>query len=347
MFHVTSSTSATPFLLRIHREGQNQFFTDIVNFSIFSERGLGPKLFGFFEEGRMEEFLPSRTLNPNDVLKPEWVVGKIDLCLSVDFRISYEIGKSFPRYHSIEIPTSKTHQCFKRMRESLREYQFVHLYENSFENLYFRELGGGDYQLFSTNVSYSDHPDIISVDRLIEEIDQIEKWAIELFEDTVVFCHNDLACTNILQLNSTNEIMFIDWEYATYNFRGYDLAMHLSETAVLRITSPSGIQINEQLTDDHSNLRLFSEAYVDSDNKIKNKNSSNRNTEIEKLIEEIQFFWPITHLFWACLIMKLGRMECNYGLNMNIQARDRLAVYFHLKSRTENIYKDLSQEMKK
>uniref|UniRef100_A0A1I7V396 APH domain-containing protein n=1 Tax=Caenorhabditis tropicalis TaxID=1561998 RepID=A0A1I7V396_9PELO len=280
MFHVTSSTSATPFLLRIHREGQNQFFTDIVNFSIFSERGLGPKLFGFFEEGRMEEFLPSRTLNPNDVLKPE-------------------------------------------------------------------ELGGGDYQLFSTNVSYSDHPDIISVDRLIEEIDQIEKWAIELFEDTVVFCHNDLACTNILQLNSTNEIMFIDWEYATYNFRGYDLAMHLSETAVLRITSPSGIQINEQLTDDHSNLRLFSEAYVDSDNKIKNKNSSNRNTEIEKLIEEIQFFWPITHLFWACLIMKLGRMECNYGLNMNIQARDRLAVYFHLKSRTENIYKDLSQEMKK
>ena len=36
MFHVTTSTSATQFLLRIHRHGQNQFFTDAVNFAIFS-----------------------------------------------------------------------------------------------------------------------------------------------------------------------------------------------------------------------------------------------------------------------------------------------------------------------
>ena len=37
----------------------------------FLERGLGPKLFGFFEGGRMEEFIPSKTLNADDVLKPE------------------------------------------------------------------------------------------------------------------------------------------------------------------------------------------------------------------------------------------------------------------------------------
>ena len=87
MFHITTSTAATPFLLRIHRQPQSQVFIDTVNFAIFSgtavifsrlstsyfisERGLGPKLYGFFEGGRMEEFLPSKTLDLDDVLKPE------------------------------------------------------------------------------------------------------------------------------------------------------------------------------------------------------------------------------------------------------------------------------------
>ncbi|CAL2037500.1 unnamed protein product [Caenorhabditis brenneri] len=307
MFHVKAS--ATPYLLRIHKEGQNQFSTDIVNFSIFSDRGLGPKLYGFFDGGRMEEFLPSKTLNPEDVLKPE---------------ISKEIGQSFSKYHAIEMPLSKRPHCFQIMRDSLKGY---------------RELGGGDYNIFPTNVTYADHPKTVSIDGLQNEIDKMEQWSNELFADTLVFCHNDLTCANILQLNSTNQLVFIDWEYACYNFRGYDLAMHLSESAILRMSSPPGIQINEEFTDNHPNLRGFCEAYVEADKKLHNSNST-----VDLLVKECEFFWPITHLFWACIIMKLGRMECNKELNMDIQARDRLAVYFHLRARTEAIYKELKKE---
>lgn len=312
MFHVTSSTSATPYLLRIHKEGQSQFFTDIVNFAIFSERGLGPKLYGFFEGGRMEEFLPSETLSMVDV---------------VDHTICRKIGAAFPKYHSIEIPVSKSGQCFRIMRESLKGYI---------------ELGGGDYEISPNNVSYSDHPKKISAEKLFKEIDLMEKMTRELFEDTLVFCHNDLTCTNILQLNSNSELVFIDWEFASYNWRGYDLAMHLSESVILRTTS--GIIINEELTVNPPNLRIFCESYVDSENELKNDLYENRDFKVEILMQECLFFWPITHLFWACLIMKLGRMECNKGIHLDIQARNRLAVYYHLKERTLKIYEEISKE---
>ncbi|CAA84303.2 Putative choline kinase B3 [Caenorhabditis elegans] len=313
MFHVTSSTSATSFVLRIHREGQSQFDTDIVNFAIFSERGLGPKLYGFFEEGRMEEFLPSVTLKLNDVLNTE---------------ISRKIGAAFPKYHAINVPVSKSRRCFQIMRESLHDYQ---------------ALGGGDFAIFPTVVTYSEHPKSISIKDLLTEIDLLEKWSIDLFENTLVFCHNDLTSSNILQLNSTGELVFIDWENASYNWRGYDLAMHLSEAAVIRNTCPPGIVINEELTDNPPNLQAFCEAYVDSENKIKGLLSSNISSQVNSLIQECKFFWPITHLFWACFIMKLGLFECNREIKLNAQAREHLAVYFHLRSRSEMIYKKLSE----
>ncbi|CAA84300.2 Choline kinase B1 [Caenorhabditis elegans] len=314
MFHVTSSTSATPYLLRIHRQGPSHVFMDTVNFAIFSERGLGPKLYGFFDGGRMEEFLPSRTLDSDCILDPE---------------ISRRVGAVYPKYHAIDVPVSKKRRCFQVMRESLKEYQ---------------DLGGGDYEIKPTTVTYSEHPKKISMDDLYKEIDFMEKWTNELFEDTVVFCHNDLASSNILELNSTKELVLIDWEFGSYNCRGFDLAMHLAETAAdFRDSTPPGIRISEELTDNPPNLQGFCEAYVDADNKLKNRVPSNRDLEVSNLICECQFFWPITQLFWACFVMKLALLKYNCGVDMDVQAQDRFAVYWHLKERTRKIYEDLKK----
>uniref|UniRef100_A0A1I7V393 APH domain-containing protein n=1 Tax=Caenorhabditis tropicalis TaxID=1561998 RepID=A0A1I7V393_9PELO len=167
----------------------------------------------------------------------------------------------------------------------------------------------------------------------------MEKWTNEIFEDTVVFCHNDLTSANILELNSNDEIMLIDWEFASYNCRGYDLAMFLSETAIARgiVTA----QINEKLTENHPNLRGFCEAYVDSDNKIRNRSNTRRRSQILTLIKEVEFFWPITHLFWACFLMKLSLIKYEGNVDLSIRGRDRFAVYFHLKPRSQRIYEEL------
>ncbi|XP_016147914.1 choline/ethanolamine kinase-like [Sinocyclocheilus grahami] len=49
----------------------------------------------------------------------------------------------------------------------------------------------------------------------------------------VVFCHNDVQEGNILMLdgreNSSDKLMLIDFEYSSYNYRGFDFGNHFCE----------------------------------------------------------------------------------------------------------------------
>ncbi|UMM23309.1 hypothetical protein L5515_004091 [Caenorhabditis briggsae] len=307
LYHVTSSTSATPYLLRIHRQERSQVFTDTVLFAILSERGLGPKLYGFFEGGRLEEYLPSEGFTE-------------DL---------EEYLPTLPAFHAMDIPVSKNVRCTKLMRDWLNGY---------------KELEGGDYEILPTTVTYSDHPKTISVQKLSEEIDTFEKWAREVFEHTLVFGQIDFGVSNVLELNSTKEMVFIDCEFSSYNWRGFDLAMFVSESAItFNVPFPPGIKIIEDLTDNSPIIRILCEAYLDADNTLKNHIPSDRSSELESLIQECLFFWPLTHLFWALSAMKHALLKFENGVDLDVQARDRLAVYFHLKPRSQKIYEELKK----
>lgn len=78
-----------------------------------------------------------------------------------------------------------------------------------------------------------------------------------------VFCHNDLLHKNIIVNDSKgifynikwraifvltfelDEVYFIDYEYASYNPRGYDIGNHFNEYAGMRkyVANPSNIVI--------------------------------------------------------------------------------------------------------
>ena len=45
----------------------------------------------------------------------------------------------------------------------------------------------------------------------------------------VVFCHNDLQHGNILRRRGSGELMLIDYEYASANYRGFDIGNHFCE----------------------------------------------------------------------------------------------------------------------
>lgn len=47
----------------------------------------------------------------------------------------------------------------------------------------------------------------------------------------IVFCHNDMQEGNILLRQNTRkrELVIIDFEYCSYNYRGFDLANHFVE----------------------------------------------------------------------------------------------------------------------
>jgi ethanolamine kinase len=44
-----------------------------------------------------------------------------------------------------------------------------------------------------------------------------------------VFAHNDLVLGNVIYNQDDGSIAFIDYEYATYNYQGFDIANHFNE----------------------------------------------------------------------------------------------------------------------
>jgi ethanolamine kinase len=55
------------------------------------------------------------------------------------------------------------------------------------------------------------------------------KSLISPHEDDIVFCHNDLLCANIIYRKEVGDVIFIDYEYASYSFRAFDIANHFNE----------------------------------------------------------------------------------------------------------------------
>lgn len=54
-----------------------------------------------------------------------------------------------------------------------------------------------------------------------------------MFEDKLVFSHNDLHQLNIFMTpKGDQEIVLIDYEYCSYNYPTYDIANHLNESSI-------------------------------------------------------------------------------------------------------------------
>ena len=53
---------------------------------------------------------------------------------------------------------------------------------------------------------------------LSAEYDELKRVIQSLPSDNMVFCHNDISTRNMLQL-SRDELMFVDFEFAAYNYR--------------------------------------------------------------------------------------------------------------------------------
>lgn len=316
--NLSKLSSDTPecFLIRIHCQPSSQVFNDTVIFSIMSERGLGPKLYGFFPGGRLEEYLPSRTLDTDSIKLPE---------------ITQRVGALYPKYHSINVPISKCAGALQFIRHNLEDY---------------KTLGGSVHKMRPCSVKYEDEPlrETISVEELEREIEVFEKWS-EVFDDTIVFSHNDLAPLNVLELSDTKEIVFIDFEYASYNWRGFDLCMFLCENAFDYRVPPPGVKIDQKFLEEHPNMRIFCEAYIDTLYKMNTSDpdrkvplTENREEEICKLALEIQFFIPLVNLFWAVWSLKNFLAKHDNGHDLEVAASDRLTLYFHCKQKSESIY---------
>ncbi|EHB12716.1 Choline kinase alpha [Heterocephalus glaber] len=73
-------------------QGAEAMVLESVMFAILAERSLGPKLYGIFPQGRLEQFIPSRRLDTEELSLPD---------------ISAEIAEKMATFHGMKMPFNK------------------------------------------------------------------------------------------------------------------------------------------------------------------------------------------------------------------------------------------------
>jgi len=197
-------------LLRLYGEASrnSDMSLQLQIFELLSSRELGPKLYGNFDDGRLEEFLPASSLTCEELMNRD---------------ISSIIARKLATVHSLDVPNMDKNNTWimDRFTEWL---QFIESH---------RQLP--DYPSGFLRDSTR------KVAKTLMEIDFAKeiKFMSKVFEGTkspIVFSHNDLHQGNILLTKPTKKrphlerrIILIDFEYCSYNYRGYDIANHFSE----------------------------------------------------------------------------------------------------------------------
>ncbi|KAL1231070.1 hypothetical protein TSPI_03725 [Trichinella spiralis] len=293
--------SAVPckILLRIYfnPETETNVVEESVTFMLLSERQLGPKLYGIFPGGRLEEYIPSRPLSVLEVRQSHF---------------SRQIAAKMAQFHALSVPLSKEPTyLFDALKRWMRQLK------NNADR--FPEfLVRFDNQVISLNE-----------ERLLQEINLIRDFT-DNCKSPVVFCHNDIQEGNILlpnECSSHKGIMFIDFEYSSYNYRGFDLANHFCEWIFdCTITEPPGFVVEPSHFPTEAEQLQFFSSYLEELKKPVDADV------LEFMLQEVSGFVPVSHLLWgvwALLQNIVSPMQADF--NFMEYAKTRMSLYFHLR----------------
>uniref|UniRef100_A0A8V5FPY8 Ethanolamine kinase n=1 Tax=Melopsittacus undulatus TaxID=13146 RepID=A0A8V5FPY8_MELUD len=282
-------------------QGLDSLVLQSVMFAVLAERALGPRLLGVFPEGRLEQYIPSRRLRTEDLRDPN---------------ISGEIAVKMSRFHGMVMPFNKEPKwLFGTMERYLR--QISELSFPQAEQL--RKLK----QLRMYNLE----AEMRSLRDLLEST-----------PSPVVFCHNDVQEGNVLLLagreaSSSDKLMLIDFEYSSYNYRGFDIGNHFCEWTYdythhswpFFKATPENYPSREQQL--HFIRHYLSEApgyRRDAAPEEQARIEQEMLTEIQRFVLASHFFWGL----WSILQAKISTIEFGY-LDY---AQSRFEAYFQHKA---------------
>jgi len=202
---------------------------EIKVFKEMSKTGFGPKCYSQEDDIRLEEFIPSRTILPHEYKE------KI---------IRRKLARTLAAIHSLEVPEVERVSLFEGI---LKDTRFLRMYDEKCEE----------------DIYSPEEKEIIN--KVKQATSQEEKDFIDsiLPKDDIVFSHNDLLQGNILISEAKEETVFIDYEYASYNFRGYDIGNMFKEaTFDYRVPQRPYFQIIDANFPNDEELRDFLKYYL-------------------------------------------------------------------------------------
>ncbi|KAK6123841.1 hypothetical protein DH2020_042416 [Rehmannia glutinosa] len=119
-----------------------------------------------------------------------------------------EIAKQLRKFHEVEIPGSKEPQLW---------------------NDVFKFFGRASSLKFDNSEKQKKY-EMVSFGEINKEISDL-KVMTDRFNAPVVYSHNDLLSGNLMINDDEDKLYFIDFEYGSYNYRGFDIGNHFNEYA--------------------------------------------------------------------------------------------------------------------
>ncbi|XP_065813459.1 choline/ethanolamine kinase isoform X1 [Labrus bergylta] len=198
--HSFCNVKSTTLLIRIcvtFIQGVDSLVLESVMFAILAERTLGPKLYGIFPLGRLEQYLPNTRMRTDQLSDPA---------------ISAEIATKLSRFHQMLMPFNKEPKWL---------FGTIDKYLDQVMKL-----------SFLRDAHVKKYNKLMKLD-LPAELESL-RALLAATPSPVVFCHNDVQEGNILMLEdeertSSDNLMLIDFEYSSYNYRGFDFGNHFCE----------------------------------------------------------------------------------------------------------------------
>ncbi|KAL1140640.1 hypothetical protein AAG570_000570 [Ranatra chinensis] len=139
----------------------------------------------------------------------------------------------------------------------------------------------------------------------------------------VVFCHNDLQEGNILLREDTAEpsLVIIDFEYCSYNYRGFDLANHFIEW-IYDYTNPEypNFSIRRNNYASRPQMVAFVERYLSALSPTGVHGRPEVNNP-EYVVNEIENFTLASHFFWGIWSLvnaKVSQIPFGYNVSRGV-----------------------------
>ncbi|KAI7830052.1 kinase-like domain-containing protein [Kickxella alabastrina] len=166
---------------------------ELINMAGLTRLGMCPPLYARFNNGLVYGFIPGTVAKPEEMGNDLWAPL---------------IARKLAEWGQVQLPGDHSPQLFPIIRRWMNDIP-------------------ANYASERDNAIFHKH---FKIQDLIAECDQLDAILTKL-DSPVVFSHNDLLSGNVIMAESKDEVFFIDYEYAMYNYRGFDIANHFNEYA--------------------------------------------------------------------------------------------------------------------
>ncbi|ESK98495.1 choline kinase [Moniliophthora roreri MCA 2997] len=291
VFFVSCPTTpeAKTLLLRIYGPSSGEMISrprELHTLHILSSQyGLGPRVYGTFENGRIEEYFDSKALTASDMRNPQ---------------ISRWIGARMAELHSVDVEVIE-----ETSAETRGEGKG---WEISAKKNVKAWLGPAKEVLQLPALSQADREEL-DLDKFKQDWDRYMKWLASVDDVTNasrrVFAHNDAQYGNLLRLTKVKDglaphrqIIVVDFEYASPNPATFDIANHFHEwTANYHSSTPHLLDPSRYPTP--SERRNFYASYLEHAHKGAPLTDAELTAQLDKLDEQIRYWSPSSHAMWA------------------------------------------------